>query len=112
MPGNPLNEFIAGQRSTAYSARMQAIEDLTKPIRREDLPPDPHERIADLMLSLNAMWSLLEERGVTRDDVHARIEEIRAEEEARRTAPQRCANCDSVIGEGRTACQFCGHSAQ
>ena len=112
MPSNPLNEYLAGQRSTAHSARMEAIEDLTRPIRKEDLPPDPHERIADLMLSLNAMWSMLDERGVTREEVHARIEQIRTEQEQQRTAPARCSNCDSVVGEGRSACQFCGQPAE
>ncbi len=111
MSGNPFNEYLAGQRSTAHTARMQAIEDATKPIRKEDLPPDPHERIADLLLSLNAMWSMLEERGVTREQVHARIAQIQAEQEQHHAAPVRCTQCDSVIGEGRSSCQFCGHPA-
>jgi hypothetical protein len=112
MARNPLRTYVVDQRSTAYSARMAALEELTAPIRKEDLPPDPHERIANLLLSLDAMWSMLEERGVSRDDVHARIAEIRAERAALAGAPERCAHCDAVVGDGRVACQFCGQPVE
>ena len=107
MAPNPLHDYLASQRSTAYSARMAAIDELMKPIRKEDFPPDPHERIADLLLTSSAMWSLLEERGVTREEVHQRIEEIREAQEAA-AGPTRCSKCESVVGTGRSACQFCG----
>lgn len=104
-----LSEYVAGQRATAYSERTAALDELTAPVRRDNLPPDPHERIADLTLTLKAMWSMLEERGTTRDEVHQRIEEIRAAGNA--TTSVHCRSCDSVIEPGRATCQICGERA-
>lgn len=101
-----LSTYLANQRATAHSARTAALDELTTPVRRDELPPDPHERIADLTVTLRAMWTMLEERGATREDVHQRIAEIRASGEA--STATRCHGCDSVVEPGRATCQICG----
>lgn len=58
------------------------------------------------------MWALLEEGGVTTDQLMAKLEELDgrdgvADGKARRQ-PVDCPGCDSKIPAGLTKCQYCG----
>ena len=58
------------------------------------------------------MWSLLEEKGYTADQLMDRIEEIeqqlKAEAEDGIPAATRCRKCESMVAHGLPNCQYCG----
>ena len=114
-------EFVIGYSAgsatasrAASLARSAAVGDATIHSNRiEDL----NERIDSLALILRAMWSLMEESGVTTEQLVAKIEEfdrLDGHEDgamARRT-PVDCPSCDSKVAPGLAACQFCGAAIQ
>ncbi|MDH3539519.1 MAG: hypothetical protein OEP52_05965 [Acidimicrobiia bacterium] len=74
---------------------------------------DVHERIDRVLMVIEAMWSLLEESGYTREQLVARIEELDAADgraDGRSTPPaQPCPQCGAAINAGAAICQFCGY---
>ncbi len=61
---------------------------------------------------VRAMWSLMEEQGMTPEQLKAKIEEIDSTdgEVDGRVRPElaHCRNCDSKVAPGLRACQLCG----
>jgi hypothetical protein len=73
---------------------------------------DTNERLDRLVVVVEAMWSILEESGYTREQLDKRIEEMDlidgfADGRVQR-ARLRCPNCDSAVVEGMGHCQICG----
>lgn len=71
-----------------------------------------NDRLDRLVMVVEAMWSLLEESGYTREQLEERILEMdtadgEADGQARRDK-LRCPGCDSVVLEGTGRCQICG----
>ncbi len=71
-----------------------------------------HDRIDRLTLAVAAMWSLLEEQGMSEEQLIARIRQM---DEADGVAdgkmtPQRhdCTSCGAKVAPGLANCQFCG----
>ena len=87
---------LAGTRSGPSSEEAFGIED----------------RVYRLILIVAAMWSLLEEQGLTEEQLHERIralDEADGVSDGKMTQlPTTCGNCDAKVGAGLTACQFCG----
>ena len=77
---------------------------------------DTNERIDRLLLVVDAMWSMLRERGYTDEDLAARIRAIDESDGtadgARKPLPRRCAKCDSMVEPGRKTCAFCGAAVE
>lgn len=74
---------------------------------------DLDERIDRLTLIIQAMWSLLEEQGLTSEQLQARVDELDGVDGRvdGRVTPQAgtCAACGARVNPGAGACQFCGH---
>jgi hypothetical protein len=109
-------EFILGYSAgsatasrAAALARSAAVADGTIHTNRiEDL----NERIDSMAIILRALWSLLEERGLTSEQLMAKIDELdmldgTADGRMQRAAVD-CPKCDSKVAPGLTNCQFCG----
>lgn len=73
---------------------------------------DLSERIDRLILLTAAMWTILEEKGATEEDLIARVEQLDAADDivdGRLTArPTPCTKCDTLVAPGLTTCQYCG----
>ena len=72
------------------------------------------DRVDRLTLIVAAMWSLLEEQGLTEAQL---LERIRTLDEAdgvpdgkMTPQPTTCGSCGAKVGAGLTACQFCGRA--
>jgi hypothetical protein len=74
---------------------------------------DLNERLDRVVLVMEAMWSLMEEQGMTEDDLRRRIQELDATDgvvDGRKVEPAgRCPSCEAAVGRGAGICQFCGH---
>jgi hypothetical protein len=73
---------------------------------------DVNERLDRLVIVVEAMWSLLEESGFTKEQLDERIEAMDAADGVADGRVQReklrCPNCDSVVVDGIGRCQICG----
>ena len=71
-----------------------------------------NEKVENIGVILRAMWSLLEETGLSADQLMDRIEEIEKQrhEEANDGVPNatKCRSCDSMVAFGLPSCQYCG----
>lgn len=93
----------------ASLARSAAVADGTMHTHRiEDLS----ERIDELALILRGMWALLEDGGVTTEQLMAKLEELDMSDGVAdgrvRRGPVDCPGCDSKVPGGLTRCQYCG----
>lgn len=74
---------------------------------------DLNDRIDRVLMVMEAMWSLLEESGYTREQLAARIEEIDAADGRTdgRSTPSAtpCPKCGAALSAGAPSCQFCGY---
>jgi hypothetical protein len=109
-------EFIlgypAGNRTASRSAslaRSAAVADGTLHTNRIE---DANERIDQLAMVVRGIWALLEEGGVTTEQLLAKLEELDMQDgvaDGKVTrGPVDCPSCDSRVAPGLTKCQFCG----
>lgn len=104
--------YSAGQGTASRAAslaRSAAVADGTHHTNRiEDL----NERIDRLAMIIRALWALLEEQGLTADQLTAKIEELDmgdGELDGQvRHQPVDCPKCDSKVAPGLKMCQYCG----
>jgi hypothetical protein len=104
--------YHAGSRTAtraASLARSAAVADGTAHTNRiEDL----NERIDEISLILRGIWALLEEGGVTSEQLIAKLEELDMADGVAdgkvRKGPVQCSSCDSRVAPGLAKCQFCG----
>lgn len=104
--------YSMGQRTASRSAmlaRGAAAADGTLHANRiEDL----NERIDRLLMIVRGMWALMEEQGMTPDQLIAKVDEIDMEDGQRdghfRPPPADCPSCGSKVPSGLAACQICG----
>ena len=70
------------------------------------------DRVDRLILIVAAMWSLLEEQGLTESQLLDRIKSLDAADgtsDGKFTPqPSVCRQCSAKVAAGLTACQFCG----
>lgn len=109
-------EFVLGYSAgsatasrAASLARSAAVADGTMHTHRiEDLS----ERIDELALILRGMWALLEDGGVTTEQLMAKLEELDMSDGVAdgrvRRGPVDCPGCDSKVPGGLARCQYCG----
>ncbi len=87
----------AAQFGNSESSRIYALDD----------------RVDRLTMVIQAMWSLLEEQGLTLEQLQARVAEIDASDgsvDGRVTpAAKTCPECGAKVSPGVASCQFCGH---
>ncbi|MGA7098461.1 MAG: hypothetical protein WB245_12930 [Acidimicrobiia bacterium] len=101
-----------GQRTAsraAMLARSAAAADGTIHTNRiEDL----NERIDRMLMIVRGMWALMEEQGLTADQLIAKMNELDTKDGEvdglMRPQPRDCRSCGSKVAAGLDACQFCG----
>ncbi len=104
--------YTAGQHTAtraANLARDAAVSDGTMHSNRiEDL----RERVDAMAMIMRAMWSLMEEQGLTREQLIAKLDELDrldgTVDGQMRRGPVDCPSCDSKVAPGLTKCQYCG----
>lgn len=93
----------------ASLARSAAVADGTLHTNRIE---DANERIAELAMIVRAMWALMEDQGMTADQLVAKIDELDLEDgvaDGRVTQlPTQCSSCGAKVAAGLTVCQYCG----
>lgn len=98
----------AASRAASLARSAVAADGTIHGNRIEDLD----ERIDSVALIMRAMWALLEEQGLTNDQLIAKIEELDMLDgtpDGKMTRPPiDCPGCDSKVAPGLTRCQFCG----
>lgn len=106
--------YTMGQGTASRSAmlaRSAAAADGTIHTGRiEDL----NERVDRLLMIVRGMWALMEEQGLTADQLIAKVNEIDMKDGemdgVARPKPADCPSCGSKVAPGLHACQFCGAS--
>ncbi len=94
-------------------ARSMAVGDSSRHVSQiEDL----NERIDRMLLIMQAMWALMEEQGLTEDELLAKIDELdRSDGSAdgiARGVPSECSDCGSKVAPGLPRCQICGSEVE
>ena len=104
--------YSAGSKTASRAAslaRSAAAADGTIHSNRiEDL----NERIDSLAMIVRALWALLEEQGITNEQLIAKLAELDqldgVADNRVRMGPVDCPSCDSKVAAGLSRCQFCG----
>ncbi len=101
--------YSAAQRTARRSASMTvSAESSIQSNRIEDL----RERVDSLAIIVRGMWALMEEQGMTTEQLMAKIDELDKMDGVpdgliTPTATD-CPQCESKVAPGLTKCQFCG----
>ena len=106
-----LTGYVLGQKDASTNAMRAAAIPAAGTVSKEHIL-DVDERVDRLLLVVAAMWSLLEETGLTEDRLEARMAELDKTDGAvdgKITPPTiTCANCGAAVADELPACQFCG----
>jgi len=104
--------YSAGSATTARAASLARDAAVASGTLHTNRIEDANERIDELAIIIRAMWALLEEQGMTAEQLAAKIEEIDLRDgvaDGRVTQrPADCPACGSKIAAGLSRCQFCG----
>jgi hypothetical protein len=109
-------EFLLGYSAgsntasrAAALARSAAASDVSIHTSRVE---DLNERIDEMALVIRGMWALLEEQGLTNDQLLAKLEELDHSDgtpDGRvKKEPAACPSCEAKVPAGLAACQYCG----
>jgi hypothetical protein len=103
--------YVMGSRQAGKVAGMAASADSFNQGATSKVH-DVNDRLDRLVLVVEAMWSLLEESGHTREQLDERIQMMdRADgtQDGRALRKKlRCPECGSMVAEGIGRCQICG----
>lgn len=73
---------------------------------------DVDERFDKLLYIVRAIWAIMEEQGLTSDDLIEKIQELDISDEIQdrtvRESAKTCPSCESIVPAGRENCQVCG----
>jgi hypothetical protein len=107
-----LTGYVLGGRSATRAAALSRTAGASSAAQITGELHDLNERIDRLLLVVDALWSMLQERGYTDEDLAERIRTIDAQDGtmdgARKPRPRKCLQCDSMVEPGRRTCAFCG----
>lgn len=115
--GDQPNRLTACDRMYVASAIMTGSQMIVLPFvadgtRHTNRIEDLDERLDRLVMIMRAMWALMEEQGMTPEQLMAKIENIDLEDGLVdgqvRPAPAECPSCQSKVAPGLRACQLCG----
>ncbi len=100
--------YSMGHRAAHASRSAAVVDNRNHSNRIEDL----NDRVDKLLMVVRAMWSLMEEQGLTAEQLASKIAELdSADGEVDgqvRGEVAHCAGCDSKVAPGLRACQLCG----
>jgi hypothetical protein len=106
-----LSGYVLGQRDASNTAMRAAAMPAPGGASTEHVL-DVDERVDRLLLVVSAMWSLLQDTGMTEDQLEARMREIDEADgvaDGKMTPPTvQCSNCGAAVSGELPACQFCG----
>lgn len=104
--------YSMGERSATKAASLARSAAVADGFRHTNRIEDLNERVDKLLMIVRAMWSLMEEQGMTPEQLKAKIEEIDSTDGEVdglvRPELAHCRNCDSKVAPGLRACQLCG----
>ncbi|RPI26120.1 MAG: hypothetical protein EHM57_00600 [Actinobacteria bacterium] len=73
---------------------------------------DLDERLDRLAVVVEAIWALLEQSGLSPDELEAKVAELEKRLiQSPMTAATPCTTCDALVPRGMDHCQFCGAPA-
>ena len=108
---NFITGYVLGSRMVGRRVGMVASAETFAPSSSLDIDK-VSDRVDRMAMVMEAMWSLLEEGGYTREQLTARLEELDAADGATdgriSRPPGRCPQCDSAVSAGAKICQICG----
>lgn len=113
-------EFIVGYsmgtKGQARAASLARSMESAQTGRHADRLEQLNGKVENLSIIVRALWSMLEEQGMTPEQLMDRIEKIHAEIEHEKNdgIPEavRCNNCDSMVARGLAKCQICGEAVR
>ena len=104
--------YVMGERTQSRAASLARDAAVSDGMRGKQRDEDLNARVDRLLLVVQAMWSLLEEQGLTDEQLIAKIQELDLADgitDGRLTvSPTDCLSCGSKVAPGLAACQFCG----
>lgn len=104
--------YTTGQRSASRAASLARSAAAADGTIHANQIEDVNERLDKLALIIRALWALLEEQGMTADQLVAKIEEVDMRDGKLdgqvRQQPTDCRSCQSKVAPGLATCQFCG----
>ena len=109
-------DFIIGYRPDSRSAGRAAVwgetTAITEATRQLERVEDLDERFDKLLYIVRAIWGIMEEQGLTSDDLITKIQELDISDEIQnrtaRHSAKVCVSCESIVPAGRADCQVCG----
>jgi len=109
-------DFIIGYGPDPRSAGRVAVWGETNAFvegnRLLDRVEDVDERFDKLLYIVRAIWAIMEEQGLTSDDLIEKIQELDISDEIQdrtvRESAKTCPSCESIVPAGRENCQVCG----
>jgi hypothetical protein len=102
--------YLAGSRDQALNRT--AAASMAAPATPEAKVMALDDRIDRLVLVVQAIWELLQQSGLTEEQLEAKIKELDLRDGHEdgmmtRTASE-CRHCGAAVPPGRSTCQFCG----
>ncbi len=104
--------YSAGSATASRAASLARDAAVAAGTHHTNRIEDANERIDELAIIIRALWALMEEQGITAEQLTAKIEEIDLQDgvaDGRATQlPVDCPSCGSKVPPERTTCQYCG----
>lgn len=104
--------YVMGERAASRAASLSRAAGASAGGQVAGDIHDVNARVDRLLLVVDALWSMVRERGYTDEQLAERIRSLDAADGtidgARTPRPRPCTSCDSMVEPGRTTCAFCG----
>jgi hypothetical protein len=106
--------YSAGSATASRAASLARSAAAADGVLHTNRLEDANERIDELAIIIRALWALMEEQGMTAEQLTAKIEEIDLADgvaDGKMTQrPTQCPSCQAKVAVGLTNCQYCGAS--
>lgn len=104
--------YAMGQQTASRAASLARSAAVADGTRHSNRIEDLNERVDRLVMILRATLALLEEQGITKERLMAKIDELDlqdgTDDEQLREGVVDCPSCESKVAPGLRRCQFCG----
>ena len=104
--------YAMGQQTASRAASLARSAAVADGTRHSNRIEDLNERVDRLVMILRATLALLEEQGITKERLMAKIDELDlqdgTDDERLREGVVDCPSCESKVAPGLRRCQFCG----
>ncbi|HEY7469725.1 MAG TPA: zinc ribbon domain-containing protein [Acidimicrobiia bacterium] len=104
--------YTMGQSAATRAASLARSAAVADGSRHTNRIEDIDERVDRLLMIVRAMWALMEEQGMTPEQLMAKIDELDlqdgVDDDRVRSQVVECPSCQSKVAPGLRACQLCG----